>query len=88
MKKEIAIILCMVMLFSLTACAGRETSSNNESTNISQTQNNNQPEENTSSDVGNGGKKTDKKNLFYILSLILHFSIISSIEECFNSQIR
>lgn len=59
MKKEIAIILCMVMLFSLTACAGRDTSSNNESTNISQTQNNNQPEENTSSDVGNGGKKND-----------------------------
>lgn len=45
MKKMIAIILCIVFLFSLTACGGgTDSSSDNASTNNSQTQNNNQPE--------------------------------------------
>ena len=53
MKKVIAIILCIVFLFSLTACGGgADTSPDNVSVNNSQTQNNDQPEENTSSDVG------------------------------------
>ena len=45
MKKMIAIILCIVLLFSLTACGGEaDSSSDNASTNNSQTQNNNKPE--------------------------------------------
>ena len=45
MKKMIAIILCIVFLFSLTACGGgTDSSSDNVSTNNSQTQNNNKPE--------------------------------------------
>ena len=45
MKKMIAIILCIVFLFSLTACGGgTDSSSDNASTNNSQTQNNNKPE--------------------------------------------
>ena len=53
MKKVIAIILCIVFLFSLTACgSGEDTSPDNVPASSSQTQNNDQPEENTSSDVG------------------------------------
>lgn len=52
MKKMIAIILCIVFLFSLTACGGgTDTSSDSTSANNSQTQNNDQPEDNTSSDT-------------------------------------
>ncbi|MGN0769429.1 MAG: leucine-rich repeat protein [Christensenellales bacterium] len=58
MKKVIAIILCIVILFSLTACGGTDTSSNNASTNTSQTQNNNQSEDSTSSDTGKNPAET------------------------------
>lgn len=52
MKKVAAIILCIVLLFSLTACGGGEdTSSGNASANTSQTQSNNQSEDTTSSDI-------------------------------------
>ena len=52
MKKISAIILCIVLLLSLTACGGGEdTSSGNASANNNQTQSNNQSEDTTSSDI-------------------------------------
>ena len=59
MKKMIAIILCIVFLFSLTACVGEsDISSDNASANNSQIQNNNQAEGNTLSDTGENTAET------------------------------
>ena len=52
MKKVIAMILCVVFLFSLTACGGTDTSSGNTSAAPNQMQSNDQAEENNASDAG------------------------------------
>ena len=56
MKKVIAIILCIGLVFSFAACGGgTDSSSDNISANTDQTQDNNQPEGNTSAEANEPG---------------------------------
>ncbi len=61
MKKTAAIILCIAILFSLTACgSGTNSTPGNESASTGQTQNSSQPAENNPSESGkNTGETTD-----------------------------
>ena len=64
MKKITAIILCIVLLISLTACSGgKDTSSGNASANNNQTQSNNQSEDTTSSDIEKSTEETAREEI-------------------------